>query len=491
MYRLSGNYTIILWAAKMNNMNVDMNKLLSESRKMPANLEVEMKVIGAMLLNKAAIEKSSEILTPECFFDEKNKLIFEAIRSLVNKMIPVDTVSIYEELKNRGQISAVGAGYLAQLSRDISSAATVEYHSRLILEKWTLRKLIETSLQIAGAAYEDRGDVFQLLDEAEKNIFEITKGTSSNTVRTMKEVVNETIELIEAVHSNKITNVGVSSGFVKLDEMLGGFRKSDLIIVAARPAMGKTGFALSCLRNIAVASKEPVAFFSLEMDATQLVTRLISAESRIDAHMIRTGKFKAEEGSRISKTVHRLSDAPAFIDDSAAQTILQIRAKARRLVAEHDVRAIFIDYLQLIESDSRTENREREISNISRSLKALAKELKIPVIALSQLNRAVESTGDKKPMLSHLRESGSIEQDADVVCFLYRPEYYKIMIDPETNESNEGIATVIIAKHRNGPVGEVRLRFFKEYAKFENLDLSFDNLPIPGNKKSQDGDYTF
>ena len=441
------------------------------TKRPPSAVDVERVVLGSMILDVEAVPKVMETLQPECFYDKKNQLIFEAMISLFESNEPIDTVSLYEELNKNSKIDGAGGpAYLSKLAQDVSSAANVEYHSKVILEKWILRKLISSSMDIATGAYSGTEDVFDLLDEAESKIFEITEAGLKESYKSMDRAVREAIEHIEAIHSKNISSFSVPTGFFGLDEMLGGFQKSDLIIVAARPSMGKTAFALSAARNSAVDHDVPIAIFSLEMATIQLVTRLICAEARINAHSVRTGKFKAEDGPRISRTAHKLSKAPIYIDDSPGQTVLEIRAKARRLKAEKNIGLIIIDYLQLMSASSKLGSREQEISTISRSLKSLAKELNVPVIALSQLNRAVESRTDKRPQLSDLRESGSIEQDADVVIFLNRPEYYGITQFAD-GESTEGIAEIIIGKQRNGPTGDVRLKFVKEFARFENLDM--------------------
>ncbi len=455
----------------------DLENLKNASKQPPQSVEVEKSVLGAMMLDPQAVPKAIEILSPEYFYDKKNSLIFAAMIRLFEANEPIDTVSIFEELRKAGDLEkAGGAAYISQLAQDISSAANVEYHSRIVMEKWILRELISTSMEIATQAYQGTEDVFDLMDKAESRIFNITEESLKESYKSMDKAVKEAIEHIEAIHSRAIASFSVPSGFFGLDDMLGGFQKSDLIIIAARPSMGKTAFALSAVRNAAVDHKVPIAFFSLEMATIQLVTRLISAEARINAHQIRTGKFKAADGQKISRTAHKLSEAPIYIDDTPALSVLELRAKARRLKAEKNIGMIVIDYLQLMSAGTHIESREREISIISRSLKALAKELNIPVIALSQLNRAVEQRHDKRPMLSDLRESGSIEQDADVVLFLYRPEAYGIMTDSEGN-STEGTAEVIVGKQRNGPIGDVKLRFMKDYARFENLDLFHDKIP--------------
>lgn len=811
---------------KTNGKNIDLDNLKKYSNQPPAAVDVERMVLGAMLIEGEAVPKAIEILKPEYFYDKKHGHIFNSIAALYEASEPVDTVTLYEELKKDGKLEEVGgAAYLSKLSEDISSAANIDYHARVVLEKWILRKLISTSFEIATDAYQGHEDVFDLLDQAEAKIFSITEESTKESFKSMDKAVREALELIEAIHNKNISTFSVPSGFYELDDMLGGFQKSDLIIVAARPSMGKclgkgtpvlmydgtikpvedievndlimgddskprrvlslargremmywikqkhgmdyrvneshilslkrsrnegphkkgeivnisvkdylnksdkwksnykgyktavdfaykdvlidpyllgvwlgdgksdsariytqdnevveyledyaesrnlsvsvmreinkcpaytitggrsqkardnsfqaklrklnllnnkhipkdylansksirlqllaglidsdghnnagyggtieitskdkllakqikflcdslgyrtsikrkrtsiastgyeghawrirfngnvdeipikvtrkqgqkwtdfrdwqvcgievipdkiddyygfeidgnhlfllgdctvthnTAFALSVARNSAIEHKVPIAIFSLEMSTIQLATRLISAEARINAHSVRTGKFKAEEGAKISRTVHKLSKAPIYIDDTPALNILELRAKARRLKTEKQIGMIIVDYLQLMSSSFRAESREREISIISRSLKALAKELDIPVVALSQLNRAVEQTSDKRPMLSHLRESGSIEQDADVVLFLYRPEVYEIE-QYQDGESTEGIAEVIIGKQRNGPIGEVKLQFIKEYARFENRELF--RTQIPENTSTQE-----
>lgn len=458
--------------AKSKKNTIDsIEKLEAASVRPPAAPEVEMSVLGAMLLEKEAVPKGIELLTPETFYLKEHRLIFEAIRNLFEANEPVDTVTLYEELKKNGYIEQVGgAAYLSKLTQNISSAANVEYHAKIVLEKHILRSLITASMDIAKSAYEASDDAFDLLDDAERKIFEITEEHLKKTYTPMDKAVRDAMEYIELIHSKKKQHFAVPTGYYLLDDMLGGFQKSDLVILAARPSMGKTAFALSLARNAAIDHKIPVAIFSLEMATLQIVIRLLCAEAKLNAHLVRTGKIPMEDAHKLSKNIHKLSDAPLYIDDSPSQTILEVRAKARRLKAEKKIGAIFIDYLQLMTASTKMESREREISHISRSLKSLAKELNIPIIALAQLNRAVEARTDKRPMLSDLRESGSIEQDADVVMFLHRPEYYGMKTDPDGN-SLEGIAEVIVGKQRNGPTGDVRLKFFKDFARFENLEL--------------------
>ncbi len=422
-----------------------------------------------MLIEKEAVPKAIELLKTESFYLKEHQLIFEAMVHLFDAGEPIDTVTVYEELKKREQTEVSGgAVYLSKLSQNISSAANIEYHAKIILEKEILRGLISSAHEIARSAYEGTEDAFDLLDLAESKIFEITESHLKKSYQGMDRAVRDALEYIEAIHSNTTKKFSVPTGFYELDELLGGFQKSDLIIIAARPSMGKTALALSLARNASIEHKVPIGIFSLEMSTMQLVIRLLCAEGRLNAHLVRTGKLPHEEGVKLSKNAHKLIEAPLFVDDTPAQTVLEIRAKARRLKAEHDIGMIIIDYLQLMQGPTNSESREREISHISRSLKSLAKELNIPVVALAQLNRAVEARTDKRPQLSDLRESGSIEQDADVVIFLNRPEYYGIMKN-ENGDSNEGVAEIIIGKQRNGPTGTVRLAFIKEYARFENL----------------------
>ncbi len=456
--------------AKNRNNTENITKLIPADVKPPAATDIEASVLGAMLIEREAVPKAIELLTAESFYLKEHKLIFDAMVSLFESGEPIDTVTLYEELKKREQAEeAGGAVYLSRLSQNISSAANIEYHAKIILEKEILRGLITSSHEIARAAYEGTEDAFDILDQAERKIFEITETHLKRSFVSMDRAVRDALEYIEAIHSNTKQKFSVPTGFYELDDMLGGFQKSDLIIIAARPSMGKTALALTLARNASVDHKVPIGIFSLEMATMQLIIRMLCAEGRLNAHLVRTGKLPSEEGIKLSKNAHRLIESPLYIDDTPAQTVLEIRAKARRLKAEKNIGMIIIDYLQLMQGPSNSESREREISHISRSLKSLAKELNIPVIALAQLNRAVETRNDKRPQLSDLRESGSIEQDADVVLFLNRPEYYGIKNFQDDGTSTEGVAEVIIGKQRNGPTGDIRLAFIKEYARFENL----------------------
>ncbi len=456
--------------AKIKKQNITLDSIIPADVKPPAAPEIEASVLGAMMIEKEAVPKAIELLSPESFYLKEHRLIFEAMTSLFDASEPIDTVTLYEELKKRERLEEVGgAVYISKLSQNISSAANIEYHAKIILEKQILRGLISSSHEIAKAAYEGTEDAFDILDEAERKIFEITETHLKKSFQSMDRAVRDALEYIEAIHSNTKQKFSVPSGFYELDELLGGFQKSDLIIVAARPSMGKTAFALTLARNAAIDHKVPVGIFSLEMSTMQLIIRMLCAEGRLNAHLVRTGKLPNEEGVKLSRNAHKLIDSPIFVDDMPAQSVLEIRAKARRLKAEKNIGMIIIDYLQLMQGPANIESREREISHISRSLKSLAKELNIPVVALAQLNRAVETRTDKRPQLSDLRESGSIEQDADVVLFLNRPEYYGIKTFPDDATPTDGVAEIIIGKQRNGPTGDVRLAFIKEYARFENL----------------------
>jgi replicative DNA helicase len=449
--------------------NTDLMKITPADVKPPSVPEIEASVLGAMLIEKEAVAKAIELLDNDSFYIKAHRLIYDAMVHLFQSGEPVDTVTVYEELRKRNQTEEVGGPvYLSKLSQNISSAANIEFHAKIVIEKQILRNLISHSHEIASAAYNGSEDAFDILDTAERKIFEITEKHFKKSFQDMDRAVRDALEYIEAIHSNVKQKFSVPSGFYELDELLGGFQKSDLIIVAARPSMGKTAFALTAARNAAIDHKIPVGIFSLEMATMQLIIRMLCAEGRLNAHLVRTGKLPHEEGVKLSRNAHKLISAPIFVDDSPAQTVFEIRAKARRLKAEKNVGMIIIDYLQLMQGPAKSESREREISHISRSLKSLAKDLNIPVIALAQLNRAVEARTDKRPQLSDLRESGSIEQDADVVLFLNRPEYYNVKVF-EDGSSTDGVAEVIIGKQRNGPTGDVRLKFIKEYARFENL----------------------
>jgi len=439
----------------------------------PQALELEEAVLGALMLEKNAAERVMDLLHPNCFYSDKNKVIFEATKNLFSDGEPIDLLTVKNQLAKNGTLEmAGGAIALAKLTNKIASAANLEFHSHLLIEKYIQRALIKVSTDIGREAYEETNDAFQLLDNAEKKLYSIKDESLKKNFNTIDDLVAKAIERIESAKNSSDTISGVPSGFRSLDKITNGFQKSDLIILAGRPGMGKTAFALTAARNAAIMFDKPVAVFSLEMSAVQLVTRLISGEVELSGEKLRQGDLSEFEMEQLLHKMNTLSKANIFIDDTPQLTIFDLKAKARRLKQQKNIELIVIDYLQLMRSDEGTaKNREQEISHISRSLKGLAKELNIPIVALAQLSRAVEQRPDKKPILSDLRESGSIEQDADIVGFIYRPDYYGITQDEEGN-SLEGIAVVDIAKHRNGATQEAQVRFKKQFAKFEDLDFS-------------------
>jgi replicative DNA helicase len=453
----------------------------TEGRMPPQAVDIEEQVLGAMLLEKEAIGRAVEVLDEEVFHAERNKKIFQAIIRLFERSEPADVITVAEELRRRGQLEGVGGeAYLVELTMKVTSAANVEYHARIVLEKALLRRLISESSAIAGRAFNQTEDAFDLLDQAEQAIFKISEWRLKRNFVSMDKAVHDTLEMLESIHGKNEGVTGVPTGFRDLDTLTGGWQRSDLIIVAGRPSAGKTAFALSLAANAALHRSKPttVGIFSLEMSIQQLIMRLLCAEARVDAHAVRTGRLPEDDWKRLSLGAGRLARAPLFIDDTAGLGILELRAKARRLKAEHNVGLIVVDYLQLMQGPRNAENREKEISAVSRSLKGLAKELDIPVVALSQLSRAVEGRTDKRPILSDLRESGAIEQDADVVAFVHRPEMYT---DPKSEKMDEvqGRAEIIVGKQRNGPVDDVALTFVRRYARFENLALaSMETMPV-------------
>ncbi len=443
--------------------------LPAEGRVPPQAVDVEMAVLGAMLLDKGAIARAIEILDDSSFYKPAHQRIFAGMVALFEKSEPVDLITLVEELRRRAELDKIGGEYyLTELTTRVTTAANVEYHAHIVLEKALMRQLISSSSEVVGRAYSETEDALDLLDEAEQKIFQISEQRMKKSFISMNTAVHQTMEMLESIHGKHSGVTGVPSGYTELDNYTGGFQNSDLIIVAGRPSQGKTALVLSIARNASIFHEVPVAFFSLEMSNQQLVLRLICAEARVDAQSVRTGRLPEDEWRKLSTSIGKLYKAKIFIDDTPALTALEIRAKARRLKVEHNVGLIIVDYLQLMQGPKNAQSREQEISSISRSLKALAKELNIPVIALSQLNRAVEMRGDKRPVLADLRESGAIEQDADVVLFVHRPEMFGINVD-ENNEPTEGMAEIIIGKQRNGPTGSARLAFIKQYARFENL----------------------
>jgi replicative DNA helicase len=451
-----------------------------EAGKLPPQApELEQAVLGAMMLEKNAVNEAIDILRPESFYVDAHRRIFDAIQNLFRTDQAIDILTVTQELKKRAELDIVGgAFYISQLTNKVASSANVQFHARIISQKHILRELIRISAETMRDAYDDSTDVFELLDKSEQEMFAVTSGNLKRNYEPMSDLIQGAIEQIENSKNKGGGISGVPTGFAQLDKLTAGWQRSDMIIVAARPAMGKTAFVLSMARNIAVEHKKPVAVFSLEMSSTQLVTRLIASESGISSEKLRKGELTDAEFTILHQHIARLTNAPIFIDDTPALNIFELRAKCRRLKSQHNVELIIIDYLQLMTSGTegnRGGNREQEISNISRSIKSIAKELDVPIIALSQLSRAVETRGgDKRPMLSDLRESGAIEQDADLVCFLYRPEYYKIFEDE--HGSTLGIGEVIVAKHRNGAIDNVRLRFISELAKFADLETSSMNF---------------
>ena len=454
-------------------MNGNGDKVLFD-RIPPQNLEAEQAVLGAVLLDSVAIISVMETLKPEDFYRQAHQYIFEAMVELNGDNEPIDLITLSTRLQAKQHLAEVGGiQYLTELASAVPTAANVGYYAKLVEEKAMLRRLIRAATEIVSNGYAGAEDVSSLLSEAEMRILEIANRKSSSGFVSIKEVLMEVFEKVETLYNTRGTTTGIPSGFPDLDRMTSGFQRSDLIIVAARPSVGKTAFALNVAQNVAVRAKETVAIFSLEMSAAQLVQRIICAEANVDAGRIRTGNLEGDDWEKLTMAIGTLSDAEIFIDDTPAITVADIRAKCRRLKKEKGLGMILIDYLQLIAGRGKAgENRQQEVSEISRTLKQIARELEVPVIALSQLSRGVEQRQDKRPMMSDLRESGSIEQDADIVAFLYRDDYY----DKESEKKN--IIEIIIAKQRNGPVGTVELVFLKNFNKFVSLDKSHsESLP--------------
>ena len=434
------------------------------TRSAPQNISAEQATLGSILLEKDSILNCIEILHWEDFYKSAHQIIYKCALNLFEKNQAVDLVTLTEELQKKKQLDEVGgASYLATLMSSVPTAANVFYYAKIVEEKAILRKLINHATQIVSMGYEEQEEARVLLDKAENLIFDVSQQKIKNFFSPIKDLLTESFEKIEDLYHSGNFITGVPTGFVQLDELTTGFQPSELIIVAGRPSMGKTAFCMNIAQFTAMQHKIPVAIFSLEMAKSQIVQRMLCSEARIDTHALRRGIMPEEDWPKLSLAAGRLSAAPIFIDDSAGISPLEIKAKARRLKAQHDLGLILIDYLQLIQTGLRVENRQQEISQISRSLKGLARELNIPVVAVSQLSRAVELRSNQRPRLSDLRESGALEQDADVVAFIYREEYYK------PKSSKKGIAEVIISKQRNGPTGTIELAFLKEYTRFENL----------------------
>lgn len=442
----------------------------------PQNIEAEQAVLGAIFLEPSALTMASEILIPEDFYRAAHQRIFNCMLTLADQGEPVDLVTVTSELADQKTLEEVGGvSYLSDVAESVPTAANIEYYAKIVEEKSILRRLIRTSTTIASDSYTREDDVEALLHDAEKSILEVAQRKNTGAFQSIGDVLVETYDNIEELQNRKGDITGIPTGFTELDRMTAGFQRNDLIIVAARPSVGKTAFALNIAQNVATRTDENVAIFSLEMGAQQLVMRMLCAEGNIDAQNMRTGDLTQEDWSKLTMAMGSLSNAGIYIDDTPGIRVGDIRAKCRRLKQENGLGMILIDYLQLIQGSGRHkgENRQQEVSEISRALKGLARELEVPVIALSQLSRGVEQRQDKRPMMSDIRESGSIEQDADIVAFLYRDDYY----DKETE--NQNIIEIIIAKQRNGPVGTVQLAFVKEYNKFVNLERRFDDASAP------------
>ncbi len=430
----------------------------------PQSLEAEQAVLGSMLSSKEAVSKVLQWLTDEHFYKDSHGTIFASMAELFHEGEPIDTVSLVERLKKKKQLEAVGgAYYITGLVDSVPTVANVERYSKIVLEKSLLRRLITVSHDLAKDAYDDSRDVDDILDSAEQSIFNISQKRSKGGFQDIEPILHETFERLDKIHATPGSVTGVATGLTDLDEITSGFQPGDLVIIAGRPGMGKTSLALTMARNAAVDFKTPIGIFSLEMANHQLALRLLTAEAKVDSHLVRTGKLPKSQWQNLSIAVGSLAEAPIMLDDTPGIGVLELRAKARRLLAEKNIGVLIIDYLQLMTGPKGVESRQQEISIISRSLKGLAKELDIPIIALSQLSRAVESRSDRKPQLSDLRESGAIEQDADLVIFLYRPWLYT------EDEEDRGKAQVIVAKQRNGPTGKANVAFIDRYARFENL----------------------
>jgi replicative DNA helicase len=443
---------------------------IDDRRLPPQSLEAEEAVLGALLLDRGAIHQAMELLESDHFYAPKNAEVFSAMVSLYSRGEAVDLVTLSEEMKKRGTLdSSGGASYLGSLQASVATGANVAHYARIVIEKSTLRGLISAAGKIVENCYQGRDDPADVLDRAEAEILSISQGRQKQGFLQVKDILMSSFEEIQKQYQSKGTLTGVPTGYTKLDEMTGGLQSGDMIIVAARPSMGKTALCLNIAQTAAIEHGQKVAIFSLEMSKEALVQRLLTSEARVNAHQLRTGNLKDDDWQLLTEAAGHLASAPIFIDDSGSSTVLEMRAKARRLQSQHGLDIVIVDYLQLMRASGRSDNRQQEITEISRGLKALAKELSVPVMALSQLSRAVvQRGGDKRPMLSDLRESGALEQDADVVMFINRPEMYD-----DTDMEQEGVAEIIVGKQRNGPTGSFKLTFVKDYTRFEN--------PAPGD----------
>lgn len=441
----------------------------------PRDTELEEAVLGALMLEKDAYMNVCDYLTPDCFYDPRNAKIYDAISSLGLNQEPIDMLTVTEELRKKGTLNDVGGAVrLAKMTATVYSAANIEYHAKIIAQKYLARRLISFASAIETQAFDESNDVDDLLQTAEGQLFEISQTHLKREVTQIDPVINQALEQIQAAANSQSGISGLQTGYTELDRMISGWQNSDLVIIAARPAMGKTAFVLSMAKNMTVDYNIPVAIFTLEMANVQLVKRLISNVAELNSEQIKNGQLSPEEWERLNTRLRSVYSAPLYLDETPGLSITELRTKARRLVRERGVKLIIIDYLQLMNaSGMKFGSREQEVSTISRSLKALAKELNIPIIALSQLNRSTETREDKRPQLSDLRESGAIEQDADIVCFIHRPEYYMHSSEDTDREDIRGLAQLIIAKHRSGAVGDVKLRFVKNYARFQNWDDNY------------------
>ncbi|WP_373943185.1 replicative DNA helicase [Polaribacter sejongensis] len=459
---------------------IDKSRLISlEKGKIPPQaLELEEAVLGAMMIDKKGIDDVIDVLSSDAFYDQKHQEVYAAIYELFQNSEPIDLLTVSNLLKKNGKLEFVGGDFfLIRLTQKVASSAHIEFHARIILQKFIQRRLISISSEIIENAYDESTDVFDLLDDAEAKLFEVTQGNLKKSSEDAGSLVKQALAKIQEI-GNQEGMSGLATGFTKLDALTSGWQPSDLVIIAARPGMGKTAFVISMAKNMAIDFGHGVAVFSLEMSSVQLITRMISSETGLTSEKLRKGNLEPHEWEQLNVKVKRLSDAPIFIDDTPSLSVFDLRAKARRLVSQHGVKIIVIDYLQLMTAGGKSNgNREQEISMISRNLKALAKELEVPVIALSQLSRAVETRGgSKRPLLSDLRESGAIEQDADIVSFIFRPEYYGMTEwDDDDHSPCEGQGEFIVAKHRNGGLENIRLKFTGHLAKFSDLEEGFSS----------------
>ncbi len=447
--------------------NLDSSISINRLEKIPPqSREAEMSVLGCMLFEDNALVRAIELLRPEFFYDENHQKIFSVMQALFEKNRPVDLVTLSEELKNRAELEAVGgSSYLTHLTTAVPTAAHLDHYAHIVKEKALLRALIHSSTQIVQQCFESGQEVTAILDNAEKSIFDISQNRIEGRFHSMKDIIRDSMETIDKLYQRKEHVTGLATGFHDFDTKTAGLQPSDLIIVAGRPSMGKSAFVSCLCENIGIVQKKSIAFFSLEMSKEQLVQRMLCSYGRVSAQSVRTGYLSHQDWPKLTSAAGKLSDSPIYIDDTPGQTVLEVRAKARRLKMQHGIDLVVIDYMQLMQGVGRAESRQQEISEISRSLKALARELRVPVIAVSQLSRAVENRQGNRPQLSDLRESGAIEQDADLVVFLFREEYYN------PTEENKNKAEAIIAKQRNGPIGACELVFLKDWTRFENPEF--------------------